>query len=365
MNDDVKMLLERYEPKPTKPVETTRQMCTARYSPCGRFLVAGGFDALVHRWDVSAAEVKVLPTLAGHNGWVDEVAFDPAGEFFVTADTWGQLRCWKSGIDAEPVWSIAEAHDGWIQDLAISPDGSLIATCGNDHAVRVWSAADGAKRHELSGHGTEVFSVAFHPDGQSLVSGDLKGSVRQWNLATGECSRQLDASVLYTEHRLQEVGGARKLHFSRDGRLLTCAGTKPANGGNVQGIPTVLLFDWESGELKRTFELGKTGDVYVSDVAFHPDGFLMLTISGNPGTGKLVYHRLEDEKPFFETTRVPNAHSLSLHPYGGRLAVVTTNSGSNGNGRRVDKDGNYIGNHSPIVLLDMPPRPATPPAGNA
>ena len=33
------------------------------------------------------------------------------------------------------------------------------------------------------------------------------------------------------------------------------------------------------------------------------------------------------------------------------IAVTTTVRGSNGNGRKVDADGNYIGNTSPIQLL--------------
>lgn len=86
----------------------------------------------------------------------------------------------------------------------------------------------------------------------------------------------------------------------------------------------------------------------------HPDGFLLAVTSGNPGTGKLLFHRLGDEQPFFSTTKMANCHSVSLHPDGRRLAVVATSKGSNGNGRRVDKDGNYIGNSSPVHLLEMP-----------
>ena len=60
-----------------------------------------------------------------------------------------------------------------------------------------------------------------------------------------------------------------------------------------------------------------------------------------------------DAEPFFETKKMPNCHSLSLHPDGKRLAVVATNGGSNGNGRNL-KDGKYPGNWSPIFVLAMP-----------
>jgi len=50
---------------------------------------------------------------------------------------------------------------------------------------------------------------------------------------------------------------------------------------------------------------------------------------------------------------MPNCHSLSVHPDAAQLAVVATNRGSNGNGRRLDKEGRYAGNSSPIHFMQM------------
>ena len=173
-----------------------------------------------------------------------------------------------------------------------------MATCGRDRMVRLWSAADGAKGPQFDGHGQDVFSVAFHPDGRSLVSGDFFGGVRHWDLETGECIREFDASVLHAMHRLQDVGGVRSMAFDSAGTKFACAGTEPSNGGNVQGKPTILVFDWITGALKHTLQYGAQGDGYIFDMHFHPDGFLMAVSSGNPGTGKLIYFRPGDKEPF-------------------------------------------------------------------
>ena len=245
------------------------------------------------------------------------------------------------------------AHDGWILDIALSSRAVLIVTCGIDRAVRVWSAANGAKLHEFTVPEWEVLSVAFAPDNGSVLAGDLSGKIRQWD-SSGKLTREFDATSLHKADRLQEIGGARHLLFSPDGTKLLCAGTKPKNGGNVQGLPTVLVFDWTSGHLEKSIELGKEGDVYVTDLAFHPAGFLMATVSGNPGAGKLVFQRLEDDAAFFETTKMPNCHSVSLYPSHHKFAVVATNGGSNGNGRNLAKDGSYPGNFSPIHVWTLP-----------
>ncbi len=74
----------------------------------------------------------------------------------------------------EPIRTI-EAHRGWVRALGVSLDGKILASGGNDRIVRLWEAASGRLVHELSGHLNHVYSLEFHPDGQSLLSGDLRG----------------------------------------------------------------------------------------------------------------------------------------------------------------------------------------------
>jgi len=357
MNDDLAMLKSKYEFKETRQLKPDRQLSVARFTPCGRFLLAAGHDGQVRRFDATTDEMAELKPLTGHQGWVQRLALPtkpgdmPPSEVVYSVDSWGQLRC-SSFVDetAPPRWAIPTAHNGWILDLALSPSGQRLATCGIDRKIQVWSTTDGARIAEFENPHWEVLSVCFTPDETAVISGDLNGAIRHWDFANGKLFPEWNAADLHKSDRLQEVGGVRRLLFSPDGRHLICAGTKPKNGGNVQGIPAAILFDWATGLAVKTLEFGKEGDVYVTDLSFHPAGFLMATISGNPGTGKLVFRRVDDETPFFETTKMPNCHSLSLHPDEQRLAIVATNGGSNGNGRNLDKEGKYPGNFSPIHI---------------
>jgi len=357
MSLDVTTLQMLFDPKnkSTVQLKPDRQLSQVRFSPCGKFLLAAGHDGLIHRWDVATETPTELPPISGHNGWVQALAFPSEGESVISADSWGGLRC-GSYVGEQPAatWFLPNAHEGWVLGLAINPDGKQLATCGNDRVVRLWNATTGEKLRELTGHASEVFSVTFSNDGQSLFSGDLDGTVKQWNVADGTVIREFDASALHLTNRLQEVGGARTLAVSRTGTRLLVGGTKPKNGGNVQGVPAVLVFDIATGTLTKTFELGKEGDVYITDIASQPDDLWTTTISGNPGTGKVVFFKLDEDKPVFETTRLPNCHSIAWHPAGTRFAISATNAGSNGNGRNLGKDGTYPGNYSPIHLFTLP-----------
>ena len=89
----------------------------------------------------------------------------------------GELEDW-------PALELTMRQNNVATALARSPNGHLLATPdGSD--VRVWDALGTGVSQLFEGHTGEVTSVAFSPDGTSLVSGSKDCTVRLWNLATG------------------------------------------------------------------------------------------------------------------------------------------------------------------------------------
>jgi WD40 repeat protein len=342
------------EPKQIAEVKTTRQITASRFSPDGAVLAAVGFDAAVWRWRLNGNELASLPSLTGHQGWATAVAFHPTRPQVFTVDSWGGMQAHHSHEDdAKLLWKHEKAHDGWIRQIAISADGTHLATCGRDCFVRVWDASSGKLVVE---HKTpeDVFAVTFQPDGKAIVFGDSRGRLEAWDFAAKKSVRTFDAAVLYKIDRIQDIPGLRNLLFIEEGKTLVASGTTPQNGATPQSIPTVLFFDYESGKLKKTFTHGTNKEGYVHDLVPHPQGYLMAVSSGSPGSGMLFLFRAEENAPFHVNTKLANCHSLALHPDAKRFIVTSTNRDSNGNGRKLAKDGEYATNTSPLHLFELP-----------
>jgi WD40 repeat protein len=332
-----------------KPIVPTTQINRIRFSPDGKVLVAACFDGTVKRWDVSGKEPVELTAITGHNGWVTSLAFAASSLF--STDSWGRLAASDVTGQEPKRWSVENAHDGWARGVS-KVSGSDVATCGKDGFVRLWNPEDGKKLAEFDLK-ADVLSVCFAPDGKSLFAGDLFGIVRELDVPSGKILRTIEAKELHRLDRIQDVGGVKNLLLSADGKTLFVAGAEPKSGGFVQCVPLLIAFD-RSGKRLSQFKGVNDNEGYVTDMAWHPEGYVIGTTSGQPGQGKFFFWKPGEAAPFFTGGKLPNCHSVALHPKGEIVAVSATNANSSGNGRVKGKGGDYPTNTSPIQMWTVP-----------
>ncbi|OAF19331.1 c-type cytochrome [Bradyrhizobium neotropicale] len=148
------------------------------FAPDGKSLVSVGYDLTVRIWRPpdGSAEVVTVPSP------LNAVAISPDGEI-VTGAADGKLRMLSAdGKGNGEVMASATP----IVALAISHDGALIAAAAIDGTVTIVDRKTRSVVRTLAALGMPVWSVAFLPDGATLLTGNADGKIRRWNALTGE-----------------------------------------------------------------------------------------------------------------------------------------------------------------------------------
>src|SRR5262249_54903707 len=154
----------------------------------------------VKTWKLAAdAPTKNFP----HPNIVSVVTFNhtapAAAPVLATACYDGKVRMWdvvKGGNAIREINAHVTPNETAVFGLAWSPDGKELAGGGIAGRVKIWDAASGNLVREIKGvndrepekgnpkgHRKAVYSVAWSPDGKTIVPAGDDKSIRLWNVA--------------------------------------------------------------------------------------------------------------------------------------------------------------------------------------
>lgn len=270
-------------------------MKDARFSPDGSQVAVASGDGMVRIWTVATRErVHTLDP----NPSIEAIAYSADGSTLATGGVTGHLKIWSVEGESmehshEMTWSIGglefdkesrvlaitsrlgtlhfydvdgrrelakvKTHNLSTGRLARSADGKWLAVGSGDGAVKLVRMRS-AMRPNVYWHDDSVRAVAFLPEGNQLVAGDIQGNLKIWDFESAE---SLPLETLSNKP-------LTTLAIQPRGKLIAAGG-----GGSLCG-----LWDRESHKLVDKIDLGEHG---VISLAFTPSGRrLALAVRDGP-----------------------------------------------------------------------------------
>lgn len=253
----------------------TDAVTSVAFAPDGLTALSGSQDLTALLWDLEGRKTiqQLAPNtysvvwsvafsadgrraLLGCGGDKEGGKLQPGTRFQNNVRLWNLISRTEIRTIPAPDQTDKDFHEQFVTSVAFAPDGQTILSGSDDATVRLWNAETGRQLYCFHGHTNRVKCVAYSPDGQRFLSAGEDRSLRMWNVETRK-----PIHVFEQGH----TRAITSVAFSPDGRYaLTGSEDKTLRLWDLLQLTEVRRFDLEPAAAVRS-------------VAFSPDGTRALS----------------------------------------------------------------------------------------
>jgi WD40 repeat protein len=245
-----------------------------------------------------------------HVDSVASLAFSPSGEYIASGLNNGYLELSDRSM-ADPVYYAL--HSTMIRGLTFSPDGKYLAAASDDGVITILNIEDiknayvykvfpipVTTQYKLRSRiyrmdppdntAFVIWSIAFSPDGNYLISGSEDGIIRKYDIYSGRKVNEIKS----------HIRDVTSLAYSPDGKYIISG----------SGDMTVKIWNAETLKLRHSFDV----EDYVVSVAWNPQKPWQAA-SGSIGGGIRLWD-IENRKEIARCINFPNDEWICITPDG-------------------------------------------------
>jgi WD40 repeat protein len=258
---------------------------TVTVSLAGDLIFSGGVDAKIRMWNTATG--KCLKRLSSHKNVITSLVCPPSDNAF------GYHLCSGSVDKSIRLWNVEQGkcvgklkgHQHGVTSVCISPvNPNVICSGSTDATAAIWDARSNKRVRKFIGHKESVDACAISADGELLCSASEDGSLRVWELATGQC-----LNVLRDQ---KNAGWIYSCDFSLKNRDLLCVGTH-----------THAVELWNVS--------GNTGGTLLKTLKGHKDAVMSVKFANNGST--IISGSMDNDLRLWEVETGQNLARLQGH----------------------------------------------------
>ena len=212
----------------------------------GRLLAVVNYQEGVSLWD--AQMQKLISSIS--ESLCYDMALSPDGKVLATIgeSDYKNIHLWDTQ-SLKRIGSL-KGHTDYISSIAFTPDGkTLVSASYSDNTIRVWSVQEQKQIGFLNGNKNPTNRIAISPDGKILASGGKEGELLLWDIQEQKLIGSLEGHNSWVN----------SVAFSSNGEILASSDDdQTIHIWNVQEQKQIALIQIDKGD----------GNM----IAFNPDG---------------------------------------------------------------------------------------------
>ncbi|MEM9265675.1 MAG: TIR domain-containing protein, partial [Cyanobacteria bacterium P01_F01_bin.13] len=286
--------------------EHSEHVAAVSFSPDGERVASASWDGTVRVWDKNGNEINRIG-VEKKGTRASSVEFSPDGQFLVNGWEDGDFAVWSLATNRIQEFEATErivspqeptrapytfGNKGGVLSLAISPDSKTVVSGNVEGRIRIWDldkktfkeiSAENCPTNSFPNRSCRINAIDISPNGQTIATAHADGTVRKWSLQGRPIGNPLEGSSREVHAVFIDDSGT-VISGDEGGKIRIWRGDSISSAWNAHlyGVNSISLISSSGNTLDTIVSAGNDGFIRIWNLNGNSDHPIELPAHQSP-----------------------------------------------------------------------------------